>query len=122
MLARPKHPPREATNQESKRSLLGLSVIERDGYQFGLPFLLDAVPVEAHAEGSGGASNSSQVESEMAINTPGSFSTLTSETGASGKTVRPQASKRSTGCCQTLTRSYRNQCFQARHDRSRMVG
>jgi hypothetical protein len=61
-LARPKNPPREATNQESERSLLGLSVIERDGHHFGLPFLLDRVPMEAYAEGSGGASNSSEVE------------------------------------------------------------
>jgi hypothetical protein len=46
MLARPKYPPREATNQESERSLFRLSVIERDGYHCWLPLLLDWKPIE----------------------------------------------------------------------------
>ena len=46
MLARPKYPPRKATNQESKRSLLRRSVIERDGYHSSLPLLLDWMPME----------------------------------------------------------------------------
>jgi hypothetical protein len=46
MLARPKYPPRKAANQESERSLLRLSVIERDGYHSSLPLLLDWMPME----------------------------------------------------------------------------
>ena len=45
--------------------------------------------------------------SEMARSTPGTSSIATFDTGASGRTVSPQARISCTGCSQTLTTSYR---------------